>query len=66
MNKFRSFVDEDEHMAVGSLTPNLGDNLDRSKGKIDIEMGAKVAGASNYSLLKFYELWIMMMIQMII
>nr|TKS09775.1 hypothetical protein D5086_0000088760 [Populus alba] len=41
MNKFRSFVDEDEHMAVGSLTPNLGDNLDRSKGKIDIEMGAK-------------------------
>jgi palmitoyltransferase ZDHHC9/14/18 len=50
MNKFRSFVDEDEHMAVGSLTPNLGDNLDRSKGKIDIEMGAKVAGASNYSL----------------
>ncbi|KAI5583573.1 hypothetical protein BDE02_06G023800 [Populus trichocarpa] len=50
MNKFRSFVDEDEHMAVGSLTPNLGDNLDRSKGKINIEMGAKVAGASNYSL----------------
>jgi len=43
-------VDEDEHMAVGSLTPNLRDNLDRSKGKIDIEMGAKVAGASNYSL----------------
>ncbi|KAB5551633.1 hypothetical protein DKX38_008944 [Salix brachista] len=47
MNKFRSFVDEDEHMAVGSLTPNLGDNMDRSKERIDIEMGAKVAGASN-------------------
>ncbi|KAG6769026.1 hypothetical protein POTOM_024641 [Populus tomentosa] len=42
MNKFRSFVDEDEHMAVGSLTPNLVDNLDWSKGKIDIEMGAKM------------------------
>ncbi|CAK7340317.1 unnamed protein product [Dovyalis caffra] len=50
MNKFRSFVDEDEHMAVGSLTPNLGDNLVSSKEKIDIEMGAKVAGSSNYSL----------------
>ncbi|KAJ6363624.1 hypothetical protein OIU78_003743 [Salix suchowensis] len=41
MNKFRSFVDEDEHMAVGSLTPNLGDKKDRSKERIDIEMGAK-------------------------
>ena len=50
MNKFRSFVDEDEYMAVGSLTLNLGDNLVSSKEKIDIEMGAKVAGASNYSL----------------
>ncbi|KAG6744614.1 hypothetical protein POTOM_051251 [Populus tomentosa] len=50
MNKFRSFMDEDEYMAVGSLTLNLGDNLVSSKEKIDIEMGAKVAGASNYSL----------------
>ncbi|KAJ6700218.1 hypothetical protein OIU79_013289 [Salix purpurea] len=47
MNKFRSFVDEDEHMAVGSLIPNLGDNLDRSKERLDIEMGAKVAGAND-------------------
>ncbi|KAI5560101.1 hypothetical protein BDE02_16G023900 [Populus trichocarpa] len=50
MNKFRSFVDEDEYMAAGSLMLNLGDNLVSSKEKIDIEMGAKVAGASNYSL----------------
>uniref|UniRef100_A0A6N2K152 S-acyltransferase n=1 Tax=Salix viminalis TaxID=40686 RepID=A0A6N2K152_SALVM len=55
MNKFRSFVDEDEHMEVGSLTPNLGDNLDRSKERIDIEMGAKVAGASNCSLPEFLQ-----------
>ncbi|KAJ6408449.1 hypothetical protein OIU84_011711 [Salix udensis] len=55
MNKFRSFVDEDEHMAVGSLTPNLEDNMDRSKERIDIEMGAKVAGASNCSLPEFLQ-----------
>ncbi|KAJ6380715.1 hypothetical protein OIU77_029586 [Salix suchowensis] len=42
MNKFRSFVDEDEHMPVGSLIPYLGDNLDRSKERLDIEMGAKM------------------------
>ncbi|KAJ6741605.1 ZINC FINGER DHHC DOMAIN CONTAINING PROTEIN [Salix viminalis] len=38
-----------------SLTPNLGDNFDRSKERIDIEMGAKVAGASNCSLLEFLQ-----------
>ena len=43
-------MDEDEYMAAGSLMLNLGDNLVSSKEKIDIEMGAKVAGASNYSL----------------
>lgn len=49
MNNFRSFVEEDDHMVVGSLTPNLGEGTVGSKEKIDIEMGSKLE-ENNYSL----------------
>ncbi|KDP21990.1 hypothetical protein JCGZ_02880 [Jatropha curcas] len=50
MNKFRSFVEDGEDMVPGSVMPNLGDGFVDSKEKIDIEMGAKLAEDSNYSL----------------
>lgn len=51
MNKFRSFVKEDEHMMAGSVTPNIGESIISSKEKIDIEMGTKKrAGSSGFSL----------------
>ncbi|TXG70117.1 hypothetical protein EZV62_005052 [Acer yangbiense] len=49
-NNFRSFVEEDDHMMMGSFTPNLGEGNLGSKEKIDIEMGAKYADDSRYSL----------------
>ncbi|KAJ1383028.1 DHHC-type zinc finger protein, partial [Sesbania bispinosa] len=39
-NNFRSFVVEDEHMKVGSLTPNIADGILTPKEKIDFEMGS--------------------------
>lgn len=39
-NNFRSFVQEDEHTTVGSLTPNIAGRGLSPKGKIDIEMGS--------------------------
>ncbi|KAF2305364.1 hypothetical protein GH714_004296 [Hevea brasiliensis] len=50
MNKFRSFVEEDEQMVAGSVVPHLGDGFISSKEKIDIEMGTKLAEDNNYSL----------------
>ncbi|KAE9599715.1 hypothetical protein Lal_00045841 [Lupinus albus] len=40
MLNFRSFVVEDEHMTVESMTPNIMDGMLSSKEKIDIEMGS--------------------------
>ncbi|XP_017416301.1 probable protein S-acyltransferase 4 isoform X2 [Vigna angularis] len=39
-NNFRGFVVEDEHMMVGSLTPNNADGILTPKEKIDLEMGS--------------------------
>ncbi|KAL1191534.1 putative protein S-acyltransferase 4 [Cardamine amara subsp. amara] len=39
MNKFRSFVKEEDYMMAESPSSNLGDSLVSSKEKIDIEMG---------------------------
>lgn len=51
MNNFRSFVEEDEHMVIGSLSPNFGEGTAAgSKEKIDIEMGSKHAEDTGYSL----------------
>lgn len=50
MNNFRSFVEEDDLMMMGSYTPNLGEGTAGSKEKIDIEMGAKLADDSHHSL----------------
>ncbi|KAF8398176.1 hypothetical protein HHK36_017106 [Tetracentron sinense] len=43
MNNFRAWVLEDDHIEVGSGTPNLGVGTISSKEKIDIEMGSKLA-----------------------
>ncbi|KAF5750336.1 DHHC-type zinc finger family protein putative isoform 1 [Tripterygium wilfordii] len=50
MNNFRSFVEEDEHKAVGSFTPNYGEAIVSSKEKIDIELAHNLADNSAYSL----------------
>ncbi|KAK9289434.1 hypothetical protein L1049_007589 [Liquidambar formosana] len=50
LNDFRSLVQEDEHIMVGSLTPNLDGDIISSKEKIDIEMGGKHAEESGFSL----------------
>ncbi|XP_002523676.2 probable protein S-acyltransferase 4 isoform X1 [Ricinus communis] len=50
MNKFRSFIEEDENMVATPVLPSLGDGFVRSKEKIDIEMGAKLTEERNYSL----------------
>uniref|UniRef100_A0A1J3I0F5 S-acyltransferase n=1 Tax=Noccaea caerulescens TaxID=107243 RepID=A0A1J3I0F5_NOCCA len=39
MNKFRSFVKEEDYMMAETPTSNLGESLVSSKEKIDIEMG---------------------------
>ncbi|CAH2063916.1 unnamed protein product [Thlaspi arvense] len=39
MNKFRSFVKEEDYMMVETPTSNFGESLVSSKEKIDIEMG---------------------------
>ncbi|XP_044506198.1 probable protein S-acyltransferase 4 [Mangifera indica] len=49
-NNFRSFVEDDDHSVMGSLTPNLVGGIDGSKEKIDIEMGSMHAEDSGYSL----------------
>lgn len=51
MNDFRSFVEEDDIMVIGSLTPNFGEGTAAgSKEKIDIEMGSKHAEDNDCSL----------------
>eukprot|EP00257_Ricinus_communis_P018763 XP_015577566.1 probable protein S-acyltransferase 4 isoform X2 [Ricinus communis] len=50
MNKFRSFIEEDENMVATPVLPSLGDGFVRSKEKIDIEMGAMLTEERNYSL----------------
>ncbi|EXC30803.1 hypothetical protein L484_027982 [Morus notabilis] len=50
MNKFRSFIEEDEHVMVTSVTPDLGEGVMSSKEKIDIEMGARHAEDSGFPL----------------
>lgn len=50
MNKFRSFVVEDEQMMVRSVTPELGEGAMSSKEKIDIEMGTRLPEDSAFPL----------------
>lgn len=50
VNKFRSFVEEDEHAVVAFVTPNLGEATISPKEKIDIEMGTRCAESSGFSL----------------
>ncbi|XVF07032.1 hypothetical protein REPUB_Repub06bG0102300 [Reevesia pubescens] len=50
LNNFRSFVEESEHMVVGSVTPNFVEGHISSKEKIDIEMGNRHAEDTGYSL----------------
>ncbi|EOY08681.1 hypothetical protein QUC31_010785 [Theobroma cacao] len=50
LNKFRSFVEESEHMVLGSVTPNFVEGRISSKEKIDIEMGNRLAEDSGNSL----------------
>ncbi|KAG2258281.1 hypothetical protein Bca52824_077575 [Brassica carinata] len=53
MNKFRSFVKEEDYMMVETPTSNPGQSIDTSKEKIDIEMGGgRVVeeGRKSYSL----------------
>ncbi|WCJ28658.1 DHHC-type zinc finger family protein [Euphorbia peplus] len=50
MNKFRSFVEEEESIVATPVMPSFGDGFTNSKEKIDIEMGPKHSEASNYSL----------------
>ncbi|OMO98718.1 Zinc finger, DHHC-type, palmitoyltransferase [Corchorus capsularis] len=50
LNNFRSFVEESEHMVMGSVTTNLVDGHISPKEKIDIEMGNRHAEDTNYSL----------------
>lgn len=50
MNKFRSFVLEDENMVMEPTTPNLVRSMNTSKEKIDIEMGHMFGEESGLSL----------------
>ncbi|KAH7522598.1 hypothetical protein FEM48_Zijuj07G0155600 [Ziziphus jujuba var. spinosa] len=50
MIAFRSFVKEDEHMAVGPASPNLGEGIMSSKEKIDIEMGTRLHQDSDFPI----------------
>ncbi|XP_019454849.1 PREDICTED: probable protein S-acyltransferase 4 [Lupinus angustifolius] len=42
-NNFRSFVVEDEHMTVESMTPNITEGMLTPKEKIDIQIGSMCA-----------------------
>ncbi|TYH28370.1 hypothetical protein ES288_A02G138000v1 [Gossypium darwinii] len=50
LNDFRSFVEESEHMVMGSMMPNFMEGHISSKEKIDIEMGNRLAEDTGYSL----------------
>lgn len=50
LNDFRAFAQEEEITAIESNPPNLAGDTDRSKEKIDIEMGAKLGEESTLSL----------------
>ncbi|KAF5471994.1 hypothetical protein F2P56_008749 [Juglans regia] len=50
VNKFRSFVEEDEHAVLAFVSPNLGEATISPKEKIDIEMGTRCAESSGFSL----------------
>ncbi|XP_010525441.1 PREDICTED: probable protein S-acyltransferase 4 [Tarenaya hassleriana] len=52
VNKFRSFVKEDEHVMAETPTSNFGESLVSSKEKIDIEMGNRIVdeNGKSYSL----------------
>ncbi|KAG4211635.1 hypothetical protein ERO13_A02G105900v2 [Gossypium hirsutum] len=50
LNDFRSFVEESEHMVMGSMMPNFMKGHISSKEKIDIEMGNRLAEDTGYSL----------------
>ncbi|KAJ8759708.1 hypothetical protein K2173_009809 [Erythroxylum novogranatense] len=50
MNEFRSFVDENELLVIGSDTPNVRDDMVDSKDKFDLEMEAKFSEENHYSL----------------
>lgn len=51
LNDFRSFVEESEHMVMGSMMPNFVEGHISSKEKIDIEMGNRLAeDTAGYSL----------------
>ena len=39
-HNFRSFVQQDEHMMIGTMTPNTVDGILTPKEKIDVEMGS--------------------------
>ncbi|XVE60928.1 hypothetical protein DITRI_Ditri06bG0000400 [Diplodiscus trichospermus] len=62
LNNFRSFVEESEHMVVGSVTPNFVEGHVSSKEKIDIEMRNRLGEDTGYSLpeilrnLDYYDL----------
>ncbi|XVF56336.1 hypothetical protein PTKIN_Ptkin06aG0111200 [Pterospermum kingtungense] len=50
LNNLRSFVEESEYVAVGSVTPNFVEGHISSKEKIDIEMGNWLGEEAGYSL----------------
>ncbi|XP_039057153.1 probable protein S-acyltransferase 4 isoform X2 [Hibiscus syriacus] len=50
LNNFRSFVEESEHIVMGSMTPNFAEGEISSKEKIDIEMGNRLAEETGNSL----------------
>ncbi|KAE8692556.1 putative protein S-acyltransferase 4 [Hibiscus syriacus] len=50
LNNFRSFVEESEHIIIGSMTPSFAEGEISSKEKIDIEMGNRLAEETGYSL----------------
>ncbi|KAA3457092.1 putative protein S-acyltransferase 4 isoform X1 [Gossypium australe] len=50
LNDFRSFVEESEHMVIGSMMTNFMEGHISSKEKIDIEMGNRLAEDTGYSL----------------
>lgn len=50
MNRFRSFIEMDEQMIAGSVTPNLDEGIMGSKEKIDIEMGTGIAEDNGFPI----------------
>lgn len=49
-NNFRSFVQQDEHMTTGSLTPNIVDEILTPKEKLDVEMGSMRADDGGFPI----------------